>query len=88
VPETRTKGKPYRRIAWRLGEVIEAIPETLRTKSLVLGVPGWEVHKSGQHVDAGLTAPTPLVEAVATALVDLGHDPTRVKTESFGPTGG
>ena len=24
--------------------------------------------------------PTPLVEAVATALVDLGHDPTRVKT--------
>jgi ferredoxin-NADP reductase len=88
VSETRTKGKPHRRIAWRLGEVIEAIPETLRTKSLVLGVPGWEVHKSGQHVDAGLTAPTTLVEAVATALVDLGHDPTRVKTESFGPTGG
>jgi ferredoxin-NADP reductase len=85
VPETRTKGKPYRRIAWRLSE---AIPETLRTKSLVLGVPGWEVHKSGQHVDVRLTAPTPLVEAVATALVDLGHDPTRVKTESFGPTGG
>jgi ferredoxin-NADP reductase len=32
--------------------------------------------------------PTPLVEAVATALVDLGHDPSRVKTERFGPTGG
>ena len=32
--------------------------------------------------------PTPLVESVATALVDLGHDPTRVKTERFGPTGG
>jgi ferredoxin-NADP reductase len=32
--------------------------------------------------------PTPFVEAVATALVDLGHDPTRVKTERFGPTGG
>jgi len=32
--------------------------------------------------------PTPLVEAVATALVGLGYEPTRVKTERFGPTGG
>ena len=32
--------------------------------------------------------PTPLVEAVATTLVDLGHPPDRVKTERFGPTGG
>lgn len=32
--------------------------------------------------------PTPMVEAVATALVALGHDPARVKTERFGPTGG
>jgi ferredoxin-NADP reductase len=31
---------------------------------------------------------TPLVEAVAAALVELGHDPLRVKTERFGPTGG
>jgi ferredoxin-NADP reductase len=32
--------------------------------------------------------PTPFVEAVATALVELGHEPARVKTERFGPTGG
>ena len=32
--------------------------------------------------------PTGLVEAVATALVELGHDPARVLTERFGPTGG
>ena len=32
--------------------------------------------------------PTPLVESVAAALVELGHDPIRVKTERFGPTGG
>jgi ferredoxin-NADP reductase len=32
--------------------------------------------------------PTPFVEAVATMLVGLGHDPSRVKTERFGPTGG
>ncbi|HEX6533897.1 MAG TPA: ferredoxin reductase [Gemmatimonadaceae bacterium] len=31
--------------------------------------------------------PTPLVESVASALVELGHDPSRVKTERFGPTG-
>jgi ferredoxin-NADP reductase len=32
--------------------------------------------------------PTPLVESVATALVGLGHDASRIKTERFGPTGG
>jgi ferredoxin-NADP reductase len=32
--------------------------------------------------------PTPFVEAVAQALVQLGHEPQRVKTERFGPTGG
>lgn len=32
--------------------------------------------------------PTPLVEAVATSLVELGHQPALVKTERFGPTGG
>ncbi len=32
--------------------------------------------------------PTPFVEAVADALVQLGHAPDRVKTERFGPTGG
>jgi ferredoxin-NADP reductase len=32
--------------------------------------------------------PTPFVEAVAEALVRLGHDPRAIKTERFGPTGG
>jgi ferredoxin-NADP reductase len=31
--------------------------------------------------------PTPFVEAVANALTGLGHDPARIKTERFGPTG-
>jgi ferredoxin-NADP reductase len=31
--------------------------------------------------------PTPFVEAVAEALVQLGHDPRAIKTERFGPTG-
>jgi ferredoxin-NADP reductase len=37
---------------------------------------------------AFICGPTPLVETVATALVELGHDPSRLKTERFGPTGG
>jgi ferredoxin-NADP reductase len=37
---------------------------------------------------AFVCGPTPLVESVATTLVSLGHDPTRIKTERFGPTGG
>jgi ferredoxin-NADP reductase len=36
---------------------------------------------------AFVCGPTPMVEAVASALVDLGHDPAKVKTERFGPTG-
>jgi len=41
--------------------------------------------------DAALSficGPTPFVETVAQALVDLGRDPLRIKTERFGPTGG
>jgi ferredoxin-NADP reductase len=32
--------------------------------------------------------PTGFVETVASALVDLGHDPLDIRTERFGPTGG
>lgn len=32
--------------------------------------------------------PTPLVESVAVALTELGHDPERIRTERFGPSGG
>jgi ferredoxin-NADP reductase len=45
-----------RRTHWRLAEVIEVVPETPRTKSLLLEVPGWEGHEAGQHVDVRLTA--------------------------------
>ncbi len=42
----------------------------------------------GQRPLCMLCGPTPLVEAVAEAVVELGHPPDRVKTERFGPTGG
>src|SRR5918994_3826779 len=54
--ETRTVAVQPRRTLWRLAEVIEVVPETPRTKSLLLEVPGWEGHKAGQHVDVRLTA--------------------------------
>jgi ferredoxin-NADP reductase len=61
---------------------------------------GWTGY--ARRVDRGLLAevvrepfavafvcgPTPFVEGVAQALVELGHEPARVKTERFGPTGG
>jgi ferredoxin-NADP reductase len=37
---------------------------------------------------AFVCGPTQFVEAVAAGLVDLGHEPGRIKTERFGPTGG
>jgi ferredoxin-NADP reductase len=36
---------------------------------------------------AYVCGPTEMVESAATALVDLGHRPVRVKTERFGPAG-
>jgi len=63
--------------------------------------PGWTGY--ARRVDADMLAevgpgpaarphvfvcgPTPFVEAVAEALVRLGHEPQRIKTERFGPTG-
>ncbi|HEY7594028.1 MAG TPA: ferredoxin reductase [Actinophytocola sp.] len=38
--------------------------------------------------DCFVCGPTGFVEAAADLLVDLGHDPGRIKTERFGPTGG
>jgi ferredoxin-NADP reductase len=52
---TEVAGAP-RRLAWQIGEVVETSPETPRTKSLFLEVPGWQGHRAGQHVDVRLTA--------------------------------
>jgi ferredoxin-NADP reductase len=38
--------------------------------------------------DCFVCGPTGFVEAAADLLTDLGHDPARIKTERFGPTGG
>jgi len=43
---------------------------------------------SGDRPHVYVCGPTPLVEAVAATLVELGHEPQRIKTERFGPTGG
>lgn len=36
--------------------MIDVVPETSRTRTLVLDVPGWPGHRAGQHVDVRLTA--------------------------------
>ncbi|MGN8246132.1 ferredoxin reductase [Cellulomonas soli] len=40
-----------------------------------------------QNPHVFVCGPTPFVEHVASTLVDLGHDPERIRTERFGPTG-
>jgi ferredoxin-NADP reductase len=42
----------------------------------------------GDHPLTFVCGPTPLVESVSETLVNLGHEPGRIKTERFGPTGG
>jgi ferredoxin-NADP reductase len=41
----------------------------------------------GTRPDAFVCGPSGLVESAARALVSLGHEPARVKTERFGPSG-
>ena len=88
----------YRRELEALASPYRAVTLTLTGDPL----PGWAGHRG--RVGADLLAevgwppsvrprcyvcgPTPFVEAVADALVGLGHEPGRVKTERFGPTGG
>jgi ferredoxin-NADP reductase len=55
-----------------------------RVDADLLGEVGWPPSVGPRCYICG---PTPFVEAVSTALVQLGHDPARVKTERFGPTG-
>ena len=44
------------RLTWRLGEVVDAVEETARVRSIRLAVPDWPGHRPGQHVDVRLTA--------------------------------
>src|SRR5216117_3417182 len=44
------------RIVWRFATVIDVVPETRETHTLILDVPGWPGHRAGQHVDVRLTA--------------------------------
>jgi ferredoxin-NADP reductase len=47
---------PPRRLSWQFGTVLELIPQTPRTKSIVLECPDWPGHRAGQHIDVRLTA--------------------------------
>jgi ferredoxin-NADP reductase len=44
------------KISWRVAIVIDVVPETQRTRTLVLDVPDWPGHSAGQHVDVRLTS--------------------------------
>ena len=55
-----------------------------RIDAAMLEEVGW---RPGERPLVYVCGPTRLVEAVAGHLVALGHDPARVRTERFGPTG-
>jgi len=44
------------KINWRTANVIDVLPETADTCTLILDVPDWPGHRAGQHVDVRLTA--------------------------------
>jgi ferredoxin-NADP reductase len=49
-------GTLLERLNWQIGEVVATRPETARTRSITLDLPGWRGHQAGQHVDVRLTA--------------------------------
>ena len=49
-----------------------------------IGEVAWPVEQRPLTFICGLT---PLVETIAASLVELGHEPARIKTERFGLTG-
>jgi ferredoxin-NADP reductase len=91
----------YREELERLGSAPGG-PGIVHTLTRERPPPGWRGH--ARRIDASMLAevgfppaaapkvfvcgPTTMVEAVAEALVGLGHEPGRVKTERFGATGG
>jgi ferredoxin-NADP reductase len=54
--EGETIDAPPPRLAWQVASVVEMRQETPRAHTLVLDVPGWRGHRSGQHVDVRLVA--------------------------------
>ena len=63
---------------------VREVLESRRIDAVMLEEVGW---RPGERPLAYVCGPTRLVEAVAGQLVALGHDPARVRTERFGPTG-
>ncbi len=88
------------RLTWQLGEVVATQAETAQTLTRAQP-PGWTgYHRRidtemlravawppDQRPLAFICGPTPFVETAAASLVTLGHEPVRIKTERFGPTG-
>lgn len=88
----------YREELERLGES----PQVRITLTLTRDAPtGWDGYRrridreilhavswpASEMPHAFVSGPTAFVESVASLLVELGHDPARVRTERFGPTG-
>jgi ferredoxin-NADP reductase len=44
------------RLSWQVAEVVDAITETPRVKTIAFDVPSWPGHRAGQHLDVRLTA--------------------------------
>jgi len=50
------RGAVLGRLGWKIGEVAEITAETPKVSSIAIGVPDWQGHLAGQHVDVRLTA--------------------------------
>lgn len=54
---TATSAAGRQQLGWRDANVVVTVAETSTARTIVLDVPGWGIHRAGQHVDIRLTAP-------------------------------
>ena len=71
------------RLIWQLGEVAELIDETPRVKTLVLEIPDWPGHRSGQHVDVRLTAEDGYQAERAYSIASAQGEPVALTVEAL-----
>jgi ferredoxin-NADP reductase len=78
-------GQPELTVVWTRAAPPGAARPPGRIDADIVAAATWPSDRSPQCYVCG---PTPFVEAAAGLLVSAGHDPRRIRTERFGPTGG
>ena len=69
------------RLTWQAAEVLAAVQETSRVRTLELEVPEWPGHRAGQHLDVRLTAEDGYQASRSYSIASAPGDPPAITVE-------